>query len=83
MLIRPAEVVDIMNSDSDDEEASRKKKAPRISDQQFMSWVRGTSLGLDWLLDWVDFNIVNIIVVDGVGLSARVVDSVVVFLGLF
>ena len=41
LLIRPAEVVDIMEDNSDDEGASNKpKKKARLCDEQFMTWVR-------------------------------------------
>ena len=41
LLIRPAEVVDIMKDDSDDEGTSSKpRKKARLSDEQFMTWVR-------------------------------------------
>lgn len=45
LLIRPAEVVDIMDGDSDNEgTTSKPKKKPRLSDDQFMAWVRNNKL---------------------------------------
>ena len=39
LIIRPADVVHIMSDDSDDDGVAKKKKAPRLSDGSFMSWV--------------------------------------------